>query len=168
LELYNKVKILRSDITSERKTNEVLFEALHSSTNGTDNVPELHANIRVLRQSLDRERMANKELRKTVKELQLSNKENFILLSQLSEATISNNNTTEIMVGDGEVVIDNEDVSSNDDDVVELRKTVEDLTKKNKENIKLLRHLFKVIDMSKLVETTVDSDTVEVEERCEC
>jgi hypothetical protein len=72
------------------------------------------------------------------------------------------------MVGDGEVVIGNEDVSSNDDDVVELRKTVEDLTKKNKENIKLLRHLFKVIDMSKLVETTVDSDTVKVEERCEC
>lgn len=166
MELYNKVKILRSDITSERKTNEVLFEALHSSTNGNDNVPELHANIRVLRQSLDRERMANKELRKTVKELQLSNKENFILLSQLSKASIINN-TKEIMVGDGEAVIGDKDVSSNDD-VAELRKTVEDLMKKNKENIKLLRHLFKVIDMSKLVETAVELDIVEAAERCEC
>lgn len=166
MELYNKVKILRSDITSERKTNEVLFEALHSSTKGNDNVPELHANIRVLRQSLDRERMANKELRKTAKELQLSNKENFILLSQLSKASIINN-TKEIMVGDGEAVIGDKDVSSNDD-VAELRKTVEDLMKKNKENIKLLRHLFKVIDMSKLVETAVELDIVEAAERCEC
>jgi len=58
-------------------------------------------------------------------------------------------------------------VSSNDD-VVELRKTVENLTRKNKENIKLLSHLFKVIDMSKLVETEVEVDTVEGEKRCEC
>ena len=165
MELYNKVKILRSDITSERKTNEVLFEALHSSTNGNDNVPELHANIRVLRQSLDRERMANKELRKTVKKLTLSNKENLMILSQFSSSALKEE--AEIAVGDGEVVIGKEDVSSNDD-VVELRKTVENLTRKNKENIKLLSHLFKVIDMSKLVETEVEVDTVEGEKRCEC
>lgn len=108
MEIYNKVKILRSDITSERKTNEVLFEALHSSTNGNDDVPELHANIRVLRQSLDRERMANKELRKTVKELTLSNKENLMILSQFSSSALKEE--AEIAVGDGEVVIGKEDV----------------------------------------------------------
>ena len=152
-ELYNKVQMLRSDINCERKTNEVLFDALHSSTNGKDAVMELHAEIKVLRQSLDREKMTNKELRKTVKELTLSNKENLMILSQFSSTALKEE--AEIAVGDGEAVIGKEDVSSNDDVVGAKEDCGENLTKKNKDS-----HLFKEIDMSKLVVMEVEVGTV--------